>query len=90
MTAGTGRGPSLAMDGKDTNMANTVYHYELGGAEAAGLWGFWGRLGRRLADYRLYRQTYDELAALSDRELADLGLTRHQVREVALATVYGG
>jgi uncharacterized protein YjiS (DUF1127 family) len=31
----------------------------------------------------IYRQTIDELSALSDRELADLGLHRSQIRTVA-------
>jgi uncharacterized protein YjiS (DUF1127 family) len=31
----------------------------------------------------VYRQTYDELAQLSDRDLADLGLHRAQIATVA-------
>ena len=69
-------------------MADTVY-YGFGRTEAAGFSGLWARLGKRLADYRLYRQTLDELDALSDRELADLGLSRLQVRDVAYESVYG-
>ena len=63
-------------------MADTVY-YGFGRTEAAGFSGLWARLGKRLSDHRLYRRTLDELAALSDRELADLGLSRLQIREVA-------
>lgn len=33
--------------------------------------------------YRLYRETYDELSALSNRELADLGLNRSNLNQVA-------
>lgn len=33
---------------------------------------------------RVYRQTLAELAALSDRDLADLGIHRAQIRRVAL------
>ena len=69
-------------------MADTVY-YGFGRTEAAGFAGLWARLGKRLADHHLYRQTRDELDALSDRELADLGLSRLQVREVAYESVYG-
>lgn len=76
-------------------MASTVYHGfgraagEYGRAEAGGLSGLWARLSKRLADHQLYRQTLDELAALTDRDLADLGLSRLQIREVAHESVYG-
>ena len=33
--------------------------------------------------YREFRRTYDELAALSDRELADLGLNRSMLVQIA-------
>lgn len=38
----------------------------------------------RFARYRMYRQTVNELAGLSDRELADLGLHRSMIRRVAM------
>ena len=70
-------------------MANTI-HYDFGRTEAAaGFSGLWARLSQRLADYRLYRQTLEELDSLNDRELADLGLSRLQVREAAYESVYG-
>jgi uncharacterized protein YjiS (DUF1127 family) len=37
----------------------------------------------RLASWRRYRQTFRELEALNDRELADLGLGRRDIRTVA-------
>ena len=37
----------------------------------------------RLASWRRYRQTFRELEALNDRELADLGLGRRDIRVVA-------
>lgn len=37
----------------------------------------------RFARYRLYRATLSELASLSDRDLADLGLHRSMIDEVA-------
>ena len=39
--------------------------------------------------YRTYRVTMDQLMDLSDRELADLGLSRHSVRSVAYESAYG-
>ncbi len=44
---------------------------------------------KAFADYRLYRQTLNELDALSDRELRDLGLSRLSIRAVAHDSVYG-
>ncbi|MDP8920428.1 MAG: DUF1127 domain-containing protein [Pseudomonadota bacterium] len=37
----------------------------------------------RLATWRRYRQTLRELDSLSDRELADLGFGRRDIRAVA-------
>jgi uncharacterized protein YjiS (DUF1127 family) len=37
----------------------------------------------RFANWRRYRQTFRELEALNDRELADLGLGRRDIRAVA-------
>jgi uncharacterized protein YjiS (DUF1127 family) len=41
------------------------------------------RLQRRFAAYQLYRQTYDELQLLSDRDLDDIGIARCDVRRIA-------
>lgn len=35
---------------------------------------------------RVYRATFNELSSLSNRELADLGMCRSQIRSVALET----
>jgi uncharacterized protein YjiS (DUF1127 family) len=35
---------------------------------------------------RVYRTTFNELSSLSNRELADLGMSRSQIRSVALET----
>ncbi len=45
--------------------------------------GFFARLRRAFADYRVFLRTRDELQALSDRELADLGMTRFNIDTVA-------
>jgi len=85
----TGRGTAgpLEMNRKDTSMANTMT-YEIDGT-TSGISGLWARLSKAIEDYRLYRQTLDELEALNDRELADLGLSRHVLRDVANESVYG-
>ncbi|MCC1494072.1 DUF1127 domain-containing protein [Cognatishimia sp. F0-27] len=43
----------------------------------------------RWARYTLYRRTLAELNGLSNRELADLGLSRAGLRSVAYEAVYG-
>ncbi|MDX2482227.1 DUF1127 domain-containing protein [Antarcticimicrobium sediminis] len=40
----------------------------------------------RIARYQMYRRTYNELNALTNRELADLGMHRSGIRRVALET----
>jgi uncharacterized protein YjiS (DUF1127 family) len=51
--------------------------------------GIFARLRQSYADHREYLATYDELNALSDRELADICLSRSRVREVAREAIYG-
>jgi len=46
-------------------------------------------LAFRANQFRLYKRTFDELSDLSDRDLADLGLTRASLRSVAHEAVYG-
>ena len=43
----------------------------------------------RVANYRMYRKTVNELSALSARELDDLGLNRSMIKRVALEAAYG-
>ena len=51
--------------------------------------GFFARLQKSFADYRLYRKTLGELEGLNNRELADLGLSRFDLRKVAYDSIYG-
>ena len=46
------------------------------------------RTRARLAQWRLYRQTLSEMAELHDRQLADLGLHRSELKRVAYMAVY--
>ena len=39
--------------------------------------------------YREYKTTFDELDALSDRELADIGVRRSDITDIARAHIYG-
>jgi uncharacterized protein YjiS (DUF1127 family) len=42
----------------------------------------------RAAKYRLYRATLNELSSLTDRDLADLGLHREIIADVAREAAY--
>ncbi len=46
-------------------------------------------LAVRYAQHRAYRNTLNELSALSGHELADLGLNRSMLQRVAQDAVYG-
>lgn len=55
----------------------------LKGAAIGGLGTLIDATKTRIARYRLYRQTVRELSALSNRELADLGLSRAMIPGLA-------
>jgi len=39
--------------------------------------------------WRVYRATFNELSALSDRDLTDLGIGRGEIRAIAMEAAYG-
>lgn len=41
------------------------------------------KLATRYKQHRMYRETFNGLSALSNRELADLGLNRSELRHVS-------
>jgi uncharacterized protein YjiS (DUF1127 family) len=47
------------------------------------------RLGEAWERFRSYRATLGDLRALTDRQLADVGLTRETLRKTAHRAVYG-
>ena len=49
--------------------------------------GVFVRLRQRFADYREYLATSEQLSALSDRQLADMGISRLSISEIARASV---
>ena len=51
--------------------------------------GFVARLRQAVADYRTYRETRRELEGLSDRLLADLGIDRGSISDVARRAIRG-
>lgn len=64
-----------------TRLSNT-------GAFAQGLRDLRTNLAERFAKYRTYRTTLNELAMLSDRELADMGMHRADIRTIAFEAAY--
>ena len=52
--------------------------------------GLMGALSARYTRYKTYRVTLDELEALSDRDLADLGIARSMIRSIAYKAAYDG
>lgn len=58
-------------------------------ADNAGLAGLIGNLRDYMARRAVYRQTIRELNDLSARELADLGMSRSMIRNVAYEAAWG-
>ncbi|MCX7300573.1 MAG: DUF1127 domain-containing protein [Rhodobacterales bacterium] len=50
---------------------------------------FRAAMNDRVAKYKLYRQTLDELARLDDRDLRDLGISRSMIKGIATEAAYG-
>ena len=44
---------------------------------------------KRWAQYKVYRTTLAELEALTERDLADLGIARVMIKDIALEAAYG-
>lgn len=66
----------------NSTRANTVSISDRFGSLVA---GFKAAMARR----RIYDQTVRELASLSDRDLADLGISRSVITQVASEAAYG-
>jgi uncharacterized protein YjiS (DUF1127 family) len=60
----------------------------LGGSLVERLKGLRAALADRSAKNRVYRQTINELTGLSDRDLADLGISRADIADVAYDAAY--
>jgi uncharacterized protein YjiS (DUF1127 family) len=50
--------------------------------------GLKASLADRYAKYKVYRATMAELAALSDRDLSDLGISRGMINAIATEAAY--
>ena len=78
--AGTGQQDKNERNNKMAMATNTP---ALKGTHFGGITTLVEAAKTRFARYRLYRQTVSELSALSNRELADLGLSRAMIRGLA-------
>ncbi|MDQ2065012.1 DUF1127 domain-containing protein [Xinfangfangia sp. CPCC 101601] len=58
-------------------------------AQPSRLAGLYASLMGALARRRLYNETLAELRQLSDRDLADLGISRFSITELAHEATYG-
>lgn len=50
---------------------------------------FRAEIAQKLAAHKVYATTVNELQALNNRELADLGLSRCDIKRIALEAAYG-
>lgn len=50
---------------------------------------FFKTAAERNVQYRIFRQTVNELSALSTRDLADLGIHRGNIKSIAMEAAYG-
>lgn len=57
-------------------------------AKPAASFGWLQALMVKVNRYRLYNRTVSELSSLSGRELADLGLSRSEIKRVAYQAAY--
>ncbi len=48
-----------------------------------------GQIEEGLAKREVYQRTYHELTSLTDRDLADIGISRHDIRRLAKEAAYG-
>jgi len=60
-----------------------------GASFAARFSAFRAEIAQKLANRKVYTTTVNELQALSNRELADLGLGRSEIKRIALEAAYG-
>ena len=67
-------------------LAHDIRHAETG---FSGIASFFSGLKEAIARRKVYRQTLEELNALTARELDDLGLHRSMITRVAFEAAYG-
>jgi len=69
-------------------MAFTTDIHSVNASATDSFFGLLKSASTRVANYRAYRKTVNELSALSSRELDDLGLNRSMIKRIALEAAY--
>ena len=69
---------------KDKNMAFTADSSFAKPAAIGGIFAALNKLTEAMQRRRVYRTTVNELSALSDRDLSDLGVSRASIRRLAM------
>jgi uncharacterized protein YjiS (DUF1127 family) len=82
-------GINEAANNESTDMATAAHMTVTASSVNAGWADVFVGIAAKIKQYRLYRQSVNELRSLSNAELADLGLSRSNIRYVARAAVYG-
>jgi len=50
---------------------------------------WWAGSREKAAQYAIYRRTIRELESMSDRDLADIGISRGQIADIAAEAAFG-
>ena len=70
------------------DMAFLTDTFSVQGTMGDKLVAFWSNFREARTKRAVYRQTINELAGLSNRELADLGIHRSAIRRIAYESAY--
>lgn len=71
------------------HMAHTSEFRAVGFSIAPRIAAFRASFTKSVEQYKTYRRTLTELESLTSRELADIGLNRHALRDIAYESAYG-
>ena len=82
-------GINEAANNESSNMATAAHMTGTASSVNAGWSDVFASIAVKIKQYRLYRQSVNELRSLPNADLADLGLSRSNIRYVARAAVYG-
>ncbi|MCG3267285.1 DUF1127 domain-containing protein [Yoonia sp. I 8.24] len=70
-------------------MAYQVQTQFAGASFGARFNAFRSDIAQKFTAYKVYTSTVNELQALSNRELADLAISRSEIKRIALEAAYG-
>ncbi|MDO6590250.1 DUF1127 domain-containing protein [Loktanella sp. D2R18] len=70
-------------------MAYQVQTQFAGASFGARFNAFRSEIAQKIAAHKVYTSTVNELQSLSNRDLADLGVSRSDIKRIALEAAYG-